>query len=69
MEIATKNFNIDSLLGEGEYSKKKFMGWKDEKALTPSKVGTEMAVAIKKFNSECLQDYPEWQVSAVSTLS
>jgi hypothetical protein len=68
LKIATKNFNIDSLLGEGE-SGKFFMGWMDEKALTPSKVGTGMAVAIKKFNSESLQDYPDWQVSAVSSLS
>lgn len=72
LKIATEIFNINSLLGEGE-SGKFFMGWMDEiheKALTPSKVGTGMAVAIKKFNSESLQDFPEWQVSALlSTLS
>ena len=33
LKIATKNFNIDSLVGKGE-SGKFFMGWMDEKALT-----------------------------------
>ncbi|XP_031259398.1 probable serine/threonine-protein kinase PIX13 [Pistacia vera] len=60
LKVAAKNFKCDTLLGEGGFGKI-FKGWIDEKTLAPFKSGIGMMVAIKKFNPESMQGYPEWQ--------
>ncbi|XP_024181734.1 probable serine/threonine-protein kinase CST [Rosa chinensis] len=40
-----------------------FKGWVDENTLAPSKVGTGMAVAVKRLNPESVEDFKQWQLS------
>ncbi|KAI9124042.1 hypothetical protein K1719_005342 [Acacia pycnantha] len=58
LKAATKNFRVDTVLGEGGFGKV-FKGWLEEKA-TP-KNGSGTVVAVKKLNSESLQGFEEWQ--------
>ncbi|KAK4789575.1 hypothetical protein SAY86_016879 [Trapa natans] len=60
LKRATRDFNSEHLLGEGGFGKV-YKGWLDEKTLAPSKMGTGMAVAIKKLNPESVQGFDEWQ--------
>lgn len=39
-----------------------YKGWMDEKTLAPSKVGTGMAVAVKRFYSDSIRSIKQWQV-------
>ncbi|XP_054778800.1 probable serine/threonine-protein kinase PIX13 [Prosopis cineraria] len=58
LKAATKNFRVDTVLGEGGFGKV-FKGWLEEKATPKSGSGT--VVAVKKLNSESLQGFEEWQ--------
>lgn len=60
LEIATRNFRADSLLGEGGFGRV-FKGWIDEKTYSPSKFGVGMPVAVKKSNPDSDQGLKEWQ--------
>ncbi|NP_001398511.1 serine/threonine-protein kinase Cx32 isoform 2 [Zea mays] len=60
LKTATKNFRLDSVLGEGGFGTV-YKGWVDEKTMTPTRNGTGMVVAVKKLNSESMQGYEEWQ--------
>jgi hypothetical protein len=61
LKKATRNFRKDTVLGEGGFGSV-FKGWLDEKTLAPSKAGTGMIVAIKKWNPESFQGFEEWEV-------
>lgn len=61
LKLITKNFRPESLIGQGGFGKV-YKGWVDDKTLAPSKSNSEMAVAIKKLNSESVQGFQEWQV-------
>ncbi|PWZ23429.1 putative serine/threonine-protein kinase PIX13 [Zea mays] len=61
LKTATKNFRLDSVLGEGGFGTV-YKGWVDEKTMTPTRNGTGMVVAVKKLNSESMQGYEEWQM-------
>ncbi|XP_004289239.1 PREDICTED: probable serine/threonine-protein kinase Cx32, chloroplastic-like [Fragaria vesca subsp. vesca] len=39
-----------------------YKGWMDEKTLAPSKVGTGMAVAVKRFYSDSIRSIKQWQL-------
>lgn len=65
LKIATKNFKLENLLGQGGFGKV-YRGWVDEKTLAPSKSNSGMMVAIKKLNSESVQGFQEWQVKLSS---
>ncbi|KAK6916816.1 Serine-threonine/tyrosine-protein kinase, catalytic domain [Dillenia turbinata] len=58
LKNATKNFRIDTVVGEGGFGKV-FKGWLDEK--TPSKSRSGSVIAIKRLSSESLQGFQEWQ--------
>lgn len=64
LKIASKNFRLDSLLGEGGFGCV-FKGWLDENTLAPSKPGTGMVVAIKKLKIESFQGHKEWLVCVI----
>lgn len=59
LKAATRNFRLDTVLGEGGFGKV-FKGWLEEKAAPKNGSGT--VVAVKKLNSESLQGFEEWQV-------
>jgi serine/threonine protein kinase len=67
LKTATKNFRLDSVLGEGGFGTV-YKGWVDEKTMTPTRNGTGMVVAVKKLNSESMQGYEEWQVTEILPL-
>lgn len=67
LKSATKNFRLDSLLGEGGFGYV-YKGWIDENTFAPTKSGIGMAVAIKKLNAEGVQGHKEWLVCAVWNL-
>ncbi|KAH0436465.1 hypothetical protein IEQ34_026401 [Dendrobium chrysotoxum] len=56
---ATRNFRLDSLLGEGGFGYV-YKGWIDEQSLTASKPGVGMIVAVKKLKPEGFQGHKEW---------
>lgn len=56
---ATRNFRPDSVLGEGGFGSV-FKGWIDEQALTASKPGTGIVIAVKRLNQEGFQGHREW---------
>ncbi|CAK9161450.1 unnamed protein product, partial [Ilex paraguariensis] len=59
LKNATKNFRLESLLGEGGFGCV-FKGWIDENTYAPCKPGTGMVVAIKKLKAESFQGHREW---------
>jgi hypothetical protein len=62
LKTATRNFRPDSMVGEGGFGCV-FKGWVDENALTATKPGTGMVIAVKRLNQEGLQGHKEWLVS------
>ncbi|KAF7143777.1 hypothetical protein RHSIM_Rhsim05G0047300 [Rhododendron simsii] len=58
LKTATRNFRINTMLGEGRFGKV-YKGWLKEKAT--SKNGRGSAVAIKKLDAESVQGFDEWQ--------
>ncbi|GMN47082.1 hypothetical protein TIFTF001_016260 [Ficus carica] len=56
---ATRNFRLDSLLGEGGFGWV-FKGWIDENTLAPAKPGTGTVVAVKRLKRESFQGHKEW---------
>ncbi|XP_045811817.1 probable serine/threonine-protein kinase PIX13 [Trifolium pratense] len=60
LKVATKNFKLDALLGEGGFGKV-YKGWLNAETLTPTKAGSGMMVAIKKLKSDSVQGVQEWQ--------
>ncbi|XP_010922319.1 receptor-like cytoplasmic kinase 176 [Elaeis guineensis] len=59
LKTATRNFRPDSVLGEGGFGSV-FKGWIDEHALTASKPGTGMVIAVKRLNHDGFQGHREW---------
>ncbi|CAN6808422.1 hypothetical protein Bca4012_002777 [Brassica carinata] len=59
LKAATRNFRLDSVLGEGGFGCV-FKGWIDEESLTASKPGTGMVIAVKRLNKEGWQGHQEW---------
>ncbi|XP_062002507.1 probable serine/threonine-protein kinase CST [Rosa rugosa] len=55
---ATENFKSS----EGDFAGT-FKGWVDENTLAPSKVGTGMAVAVKRLNPDSVRGFKQWQLS------
>ncbi|KAK3224487.1 hypothetical protein Dsin_011512 [Dipteronia sinensis] len=60
LKTATSNFGHEALLGKGAYGRV-YIGWFDEKTLSPSKSGIGMAVAIKIYYPETIQAFDQWQ--------
>jgi hypothetical protein len=63
LKNATKNFRLDSLLGEGGFGHV-YKGWIDEQTLAPSRPGSGMVVAVKKLKPEGFQGHKEWLVGS-----
>ncbi|XP_008780759.2 probable serine/threonine-protein kinase PBL3 [Phoenix dactylifera] len=59
LKNATRNFRLDSLLGEGGFGYV-YKGWIDEQSLTASRPGAGMVVAVKKLKQEGFQGHKEW---------
>lgn len=62
LKTATRNFRIDSLLGEGGFGQV-FKGWIDETTFAPAKPGTGLVVAVKILKADSRQGHREWLVS------
>ncbi|KAJ4827496.1 hypothetical protein Tsubulata_027974 [Turnera subulata] len=60
LKSATRNFRPDTMLGEGGFGRV-FKGWIDEKTYAPTKVGSGIAVAVKKSNPDSSQGLEEWR--------
>lgn len=61
LEMATGNFEGSNLMGKGDFSAV-YIGWIHQKTFAPSRLGTDTAVAIKKFNLKLQQLSKEWQL-------
>jgi hypothetical protein len=61
LKNATRNFRIDSLLGEGGFGNV-YKGWIDEHTLSPERPGYGMVVAVKMLKTEGFQGHKEWLV-------
>ncbi|KAH7295796.1 hypothetical protein KP509_27G066300 [Ceratopteris richardii] len=59
LQVATRNFRPDSLLGKGGFGCV-FKGWIDEHGTTPAKPGTGLTVAVKILDHCGLQGHKEW---------
>ncbi|KAI3709365.1 hypothetical protein L2E82_39125 [Cichorium intybus] len=59
LRTATKNFQPDSVLGEGGFGLV-FKGWIDEQSLAATKPGTGIVIAVKRLNQESFQGHREW---------
>ncbi|KAL9246408.1 hypothetical protein vseg_019947 [Gypsophila vaccaria] len=59
LKTATKNFRLDSRIGEGGFGYV-FKGWIDAHTLSPSRPGSGMVVAVKKLKPEGFQGHREW---------
>ncbi|KAG6704602.1 hypothetical protein I3842_07G140500 [Carya illinoinensis] len=59
LKSATRNFRPATVLGEGGFGRV-FKGWVDVNTYAPSKVGSGMAVAVKKSNHDSPQGLKEW---------
>lgn len=61
LKQASKNFNREYFLGEGEFGCV-FKGWIDKNTFVPSRPGTGIGVAIKKLKPNSFQGHQEWLV-------
>ncbi|KAL7608878.1 hypothetical protein Lser_V15G11536 [Lactuca serriola] len=59
LKNATRNFKVDSLLGEGGFGYV-FKGWIDEFTHIASKPGSGTVIAVKKLKPESFQGHKEW---------
>ncbi|XXG39184.1 hypothetical protein AAC387_Pa01g0208 [Persea americana] len=59
LKKATRKFSPDTVLERGGFGTV-FKGWIDEKTFAPIKAGSGMCIAVKKLNSESLQELEEW---------
>lgn len=59
LKNATRNFRVDSLLGEGGFGYV-FKGWIDEFTHSASKPGSGTVIAVKKLKPEGFQGHKEW---------
>ncbi|CAK9135622.1 unnamed protein product [Ilex paraguariensis] len=59
LNIATRCFRPDSVLGEGGFGCV-FKGWIDEQTLKAAKPGTGIVIAVKRLNQEGFQGHKEW---------
>ncbi|KAH7667325.1 Non-specific serine/threonine protein kinase protein [Dioscorea alata] len=59
LKQASKNFNREYFLGEGEFGCV-FKGWIDKNTFVPSRPGTGIGVAIKKLKPNSFQGHQEW---------
>ncbi|QHN90790.1 hypothetical protein HN51_049107 [Arachis hypogaea] len=58
LKAATRNFRLDTVLGEGGFGKV-YKGWLEDKPSSKNANGT--VIAVKKLNSESLQGLEEWK--------
>ena len=61
LRLATRNFKREHFLGEGRFGRV-FKGWLSEDAMTPTRPGIGMPVAVKILNQDGLQGHREWLV-------
>ncbi|KOM43305.1 hypothetical protein LR48_Vigan05g090900 [Vigna angularis] len=59
LQIATKNFRQENLIGEGGFGFL-YKGWIDENTYAPTRPGTGVVVAIKNLKPESFQGHREW---------
>ncbi|MCO5571581.1 hypothetical protein L7F22_025326 [Adiantum nelumboides] len=59
LQLATRNFQADSVLGKGGFGCV-FKGWIDEHGTSPVKPGTGLTVAVKSLDHNGLQGHREW---------
>ncbi|KAI5075295.1 hypothetical protein GOP47_0009371 [Adiantum capillus-veneris] len=59
LQLATRNFQPDSLLGKGGFGCV-FKGWIDKHGTAPVKPGTGLTVAVKTLDHNGLQGHKEW---------
>lgn len=64
--MATRNFQPDSVLGEGRFSSV-FKGCIDEDSFTAAKPRTGTVIAVRKLHQESFQGHVEWLVSFLSS--
>lgn len=64
LKNATRNFKVDSLLGEGGFGYV-FKGWIDEFTHIASKPGSGTVIAVKKLKPESFQGHKEWLVCII----
>ncbi|KAK7379703.1 hypothetical protein VNO78_34392 [Psophocarpus tetragonolobus] len=61
LKSATKNFNSESLVGEGGFGSV-YKGWLDEETLSPATADSGTVVAIKMFTHDSSPGFQMWQV-------
>ena len=65
LKAATRKFYENNIVSEGKSGNVIFKRWLDEHTLAPSKPGTGIEVAVKKFTQLGFKDNEEWIVSVI----